>query len=729
MDTLGHFLLLALGFGLVIFVHELGHFAVAKWVGIKVEQFAIGMGPALLAWRKGIGFRPGTTQPAYQALLRRAREGQPGIDLSRVGETEYRLNYLPFGGYVKMLGQEDLDMAAVVTDPRSYSSKPVWARMAVISAGVVMNMIFAVLLFVICFMWGVRTTPPVVGSVQPDGLAAVMVPTNAEALGIETMGLLPGDEFVSINGKTVDEFDDVFLAAAMAKPEKALRLDVRRGDDLLHFVVEPRVDRLTEFLAIGVVGSQSTTVGPLPTGDPTAMERIQRVVRHAGLENMTLKPGMVLTKVDGEPIDALWQFSRAIDESKGRPLELLFLDPDTDSEITGTITPDPDAMLAQVQVNGGWYPLHHLLGLVPAVVVTEVQFEEDGDDEDAKARVEPDDVIVRIGDTLWPREDEVTLALARAARGTIDLTVLRDGLRMEATLPVDRNGFAGFIYQHDRRQPALVADMLTADDLPPARAGDSAASRDSAASQPATTALAGAHAAIAPGADLNLPAGTRITALDGRPVETWRDVQLALRAATDPQAADASVVTLSYELPLPGRPAETSRWTLPREAVARLHALGWHNQLSPNYFEPLERVMKADHPIEAVRMGLAKTWDMVVMTYATLDRLVRGTVKVDQLKGPVGIAQIGTQVAGQGFIQLLVFLGVINVNLAVLNFLPIPIVDGGLMVFLLIEKLKGSPVSANVQNWATLAGIAIIGSVFVVTFYNDVLNLVHGLGG
>ena len=129
MTILGY-VLLALGFGFVIFWHELGHFLAAKWAGIKVEQFAVGFGTALLAWRKGIGFRVGTTRAGVRAAMSAntsAHEGGNETSLRDhrcdtddrafdaagralgLGETEYRLNWIPLGGYVKMLGQDDMN--------------------------------------------------------------------------------------------------------------------------------------------------------------------------------------------------------------------------------------------------------------------------------------------------------------------------------------------------------------------------------------------------------------------------------------------------------------------------------------------------------------------------------------------------------------------------------------------------------------------------------------------
>ena len=158
LANISSMLLVALGLGLVIFIHELGHFAVAKWCGVKVERFSIGFGPVL--WR-----------------------------VTR-GETEYALSAIPFGGYVKMLGQDDADPSQmaddrIAKDPRSYTAKSVPQRIAIISAGVINNMVSAVVFFVIAFMLGVQYQPAIVGNVVP-GMPAWKA------------GLRQGDTMVSV---------------------------------------------------------------------------------------------------------------------------------------------------------------------------------------------------------------------------------------------------------------------------------------------------------------------------------------------------------------------------------------------------------------------------------------------------------------------------------------------------------------------------------------------------
>src|SRR5437762_3085827 len=176
---------LVFGFGFVVFFHELGHFLAAKWVGIKVEQFAVGFGHAILAFRKGLGFRVGSTAREYEDRIKDHLRAT-GKNVSEItptqfssvaaemglGETEYRLNWMPLGGYVKMLGQDDLNPNAQSDDPRAYNRKSIGARMVVVSAGVIMNVILAAIGFMAVFMMGFKTQPPLVGGVMPNSPAA-----------------------------------------------------------------------------------------------------------------------------------------------------------------------------------------------------------------------------------------------------------------------------------------------------------------------------------------------------------------------------------------------------------------------------------------------------------------------------------------------------------------------------------------------------------------------------
>jgi len=97
---------------------------------------------------------------------------------------------------------------------------------------------------------------------------------------------------------------------------------------------------------------------------------------------------------------------------------------------------------------------------------------------------------------------------------------------------------------------------------------------------------------------------------------------------------------------------------------------------------------------------------------------------MDQVSGPVGILQMGSHFAAAGMPQLLYFLALISANLAVINFLPLPIMDGGIFVFLLIEKIKGSPLSMRIQVATQLIGLALIIGIFLYVTLQDIQKLV-----
>jgi regulator of sigma E protease len=113
-----------------------------------------------------------------------------------------------------------------------------------------------------------------------------------------------------------------------------------------------------------------------------------------------------------------------------------------------------------------------------------------------------------------------------------------------------------------------------------------------------------------------------------------------------------------------------------------------------------------------------------VQFYLTLRRMVQGSVAPSNAMGPVGIFTQGSKIADRGFDWLIWFLAMISANLAVVNFLPIPIVDGGLFVFLIVEKIMRKPLSARAQSIAQIVGLALIASVFLFVTYHDISRLI-----
>lgn len=708
LGTMLDLLLVVLGFGLIILVHELGHFVAARWAGIRVLAFAIGFGPAIASYRKGLGWRKGSSEPEY---LARRESRAAGVKTAEgaaathhdISPTEYRLNFLPFGGYVKMLGQDDLDPGAVSSESDSYQRCKPWKRMVVISAGVVMNVILAAFLFIAVFMIGLKVEPAQVGAVQPGSPAATAVAVNATDLDIAEPGLQSGDVITRINGRRPNSFSDLILATAMARRGDQIKLSVQRDGlpEELDFRITPQKGRLTGLLELGVEPARSATI-PAARNPAERQEIIEALDRLglAGVEpGMTLKRAGSLAEIrDGHDLES------AMRRSEGHPVELEFAAPDGREAV---ITLEPRAQMQTAlfpMPDGSHAAFEHLLGLTPVLKVASTT-------PAAEAKgLREGDIFARIGAIEYPSMP-AGIAEIRSNKGrTIDLVVLRagpDGAMQEVPLKVrvGNKGTIGFIAADTSDSGAWVTP-------PP----------------PGTLNKDGAENGPLPAASIIHRPGLRIVTVAGSPVSSFAEVRAALIAATRAafDSGTSAEVELTADMPVAGAsvvPTAELSWMIPAEAVRNLHALGWESPVGAGPFDPVQVTLRGENPVDAIRLGLEETHRVMMTTYATFARLFEGTVKVEHLKGPVGIAHLGTIIADRGLVWLLFFMALISVNLAVINFLPLPIVDGGQFIFLVLEQIRGRPVPIPVQNAATIAGLVLIGSVFLIVTFNDVATL------
>jgi len=288
------FILLILGFGFVVFFHELGHFLAAKWAGVKVEQFAVGFGSAICSWRKGVGFKWGSTQKTYEEMVhnRLAFEGKDQNQLKDksewtqeqfdraardlgIGETEYRWNWLPLGGYVKMLGQDDLRPNASSADPRSYNMKPVSKRMVIVSAGVIMNIILAIIGFTILFRMGFNRPPALIGGITPGSPAQHTYREDKTLAPLQV-----GDRILSLDGKEQLDFTKISLEAALMQPDQPVPMKVLRRDGTEENLwIKPQRDEgdPNGFVQMGISSSPKLQAAPKKDSLPPEMRSLQLV--------------------------------------------------------------------------------------------------------------------------------------------------------------------------------------------------------------------------------------------------------------------------------------------------------------------------------------------------------------------------------------------------------------------------------------------------------------------
>ena len=254
--------------GVMILVHELGHYWVARFFDVRIETFSFGFGPRLWGVRRG--------------------------------ETDFRISAIPFGGYVKMVGEQPGDERTA--DPRSFQAKPRWQRLAIAFAGPFMNAVLAVALLAGLFMYKfpkpmMEDLSATVGHVMPNSPAA-------------QAGLLEGDRILQLGDKSNPTWEDLSIAefSGVSRP---LRLVLERDGNRIETSVTPT---LSESSGVGYVGWSME-----------AEIQVAETVPGMPAEKAGLRQGDLLLRIDGQPVRSLMKFHEAVRASGGQPVKLEFL--------------------------------------------------------------------------------------------------------------------------------------------------------------------------------------------------------------------------------------------------------------------------------------------------------------------------------------------------------------------------------------------------------------------
>jgi regulator of sigma E protease len=672
--------LVVIAFGAVIFIHEMGHFLAAKWAGIKVHAFAVGFGQAIGSWRKGMGLRRGSSEAEYDKLVAAHESGVGDRDISKISETEYRLNWFPFGGYVRMLGQEDGNPEATSDDPDSYTAKPVYKRMVVISAGVVMNVLLAAVLFVGVFLAGLRTEAPVVGMVTPNG-------------GGSKAGILAGDVILSIDGRETETFQDVFVAVAMSAPGKELDIRVaREGEaEAVLLTAVPERDETTGFRQLGISPGVGVHLLDTKRAKQAEIDAFRERLDKIGLGGVPLDArlvevnGTALAPIESSagPVESGSALGAAGKRSEGGQVRAVFEGNTDGEEHTVELLPEPAYPFAVRTTGEGKKEqtevFSHLLGLSPVMGVyttTERGFEQG---------LRDGDVFARIGGTAWPSVLEGVREIKSHTGDSIEIEVVRDGAFETMVVEVSREGLIGF-----NIDPGFSGARVT--DLPWVL-GES-------------------------GESLGLARGSEIVSVDGAAVGSFDGLFRAVRSKS-------GTVVLGV------REAGTEvvrevEWEIGESEQETLAGIGWQLDRVVGNFSLAQVNLKAGGPIDALAMGVRHTHLKIEATYLTFLRMIDGSVPVNQVSGPVGIVHIGSRVAERGMLHLLFLMAIVSANLAVINFLPFPVVDGGHFVMLLYEGIRRKPVPIRFQNAVTMAGLVVIVGIFLFVTFNDLSRWFSG---
>ena len=653
----------ALGLGFVIFVHELGHFLVAKACGVKCEKFFL-------------GFDVG------------------GMKLAsfKWGETEYGIGALPLGGYVKMLGQDDNPAAAAeeahraraalesgdlpaeptsdphpAWDPRSYPAQSVPERMAIISAGVIMNVIFAVLMASWALGLGVREMTCELSSVRPGGAAW-------------RSGLRTGDQITAIGGRKNPIFTDLRNGVTLGDAVKGVEFTIHRPADDSTRTVTLHPDTDLGVPTVGVTSPFSVTLpADLADGLPGS----------AGKAVPPLEAGDTIRGVDGTPVKTYAELITALSRQPYKAAQLSVerrAKPGQAAEKLMVTLPPQAARTTGLVMTAG--PIKAVqddspaaaAGLKPGDMITAIDGEPVGDplalDQRLRGKaaarvkltldragtavdveVEPR-AVTWIEDPRWP-SSPVSLSAIGAAIG-VDATVAAVEVGSPAAEAGIRSG----------ERVVRVAFVEPGQKKPAAEAG-----LELSAKSPSWPYVASVLQQVREGTKLAVEVESAADAAGG---STRRTVALTTKDTDDQFVVDRGLV-----------------------------------------FEPVYEIVRAGSFFDALSRGGRKAFENLSLVYRFLHKLTSNQISPRLLGGPIEIAKQAGKSAEEGFSHFLLFLTMLSANLAVVNFLPIPVLDGGHMVFLVYEWIRGKPPSEKVVAVLSYLGLALILSLMMFVFGLD----------
>lgn len=214
-----------------------------------------------------------------------------------------------------------------------------------------------------------------------------------------------------------------------------------------------------------------------------------------------------------------------------------------------------------------------------------------------------------------------------------------------------------------------------------------------------------------------LKAGDRILAVNGQAITHWQDFSQYVRGRAGVE------IELLLET---GSERRTVRLTPAglTENGRQIGRVGVGPQIDPAVLENLQTEERYP-PLQALGQATAKTWDSAIFSLEMLGRMVLGQVSWRNLSGPVSIADYAGQSAQQGWMSFVGFLAIISIGLGVINLLPIPLLDGGHLMYYFVEVFRGRPVSEEIMELGARIGMAIIGALIFLALYNDVLRLLN----
>lgn len=680
--------LVVFGFTLIIAIHEAGHFLAAKRAGIECPVFSIGFPLPGFVTKMGVSER-------WRNIITIPWRG-----------TNYRIGWIPFGGFVQMKGQSDNptgpdDNAGTEDDFRnvSYGNK-----VLVICGGVLMNAITGILFFILAFMiFGVTFIEPVIGDVvHADQVSGKITKAWEEQL------LQPGDRIVRVAGRTPNDFEDVVYAAFFHTGE-SIPMTVERGSGDNKQLVDLNVPTAKVHPKLDIdLPPVRSRIEMVITGEEVALS-------DGALERRDSLRGVV---INGERklFNGYMDFIQALERHQGGDSVTFVVM--RDGELTeATYTPRAMPFKSSSYQFG--------IDFKAPVVIKGVQHNSPAHAAGMKAG---DEVIALRRVDGQPIRSDLTGDWASVGSTTQLSTFIRELEGIHCQVRVNRANEGGEksvveLSMTPRKNPnALFGAQIgvvfesfagSADPDTPARtwpgySPDRLVVNDVLPGSPAF------EAGVRPGHEIvGFPGIDSSVASKKAPEQlAWLTASMA-RAAADGEAPESMAIQVAdatgERSALTIKPTLTGHWSQPLVVISTRPA-----RTQPQTFGF----------VESIQQGLHHSERKVVMILETLKGLFTGKVAITNLAGPVMIAKASYDLSQYGLGTLIFFMGFISINLAIVNILPLPVLDGGLLVIVTLEKLMGRPLNETMMGLVNMVAFVALIGFFAFILFNDIRNLV-----
>ncbi len=310
----------------------------------------------------------------------------------------------------------------------------------------------------------------------------------------------------------------------------------------------------------------------------------------------------------------------------------------------------------------------------------------------AQAGLRPRDRVAAIDGRPVEHWGEIEEAVLRAEGRPLVFTILRDGARQDVTL-TPRKVPARTPYNEPTEAWSIGARPY----LPP---------------------VVGEVRAGMPAAEAGLQPRDRVVALNGQPIETWDELAETISTKA------GETLTLGIE-----RGGSRMDVTVTPKIEVDRDPLGNETRVGRiGIATATSQTFKRLDPVSAVVRGVARTWDVTVITVVSIWKLMTGTIPASNIGGPLQISMVAGQQAQQGVVSYAFFVALISVNLAILNLLPVPMLDGGHLLFFAIEAILGRPLSLRKREIAQQIGLALLLLLMVFALFNDLTRLLPPVG-